>query len=214
MPAGFIYEWTNKITQMKYIGAHTGTEDDGYTGGGKKFQIDLRRYGTNNFERKILEYVENHNDLKSRENYWLDLVDAAENPSYYNTNYKSSGLRYVPVKQKERGFCIICHQRRQAVNYTDAKGITHYRSKCDFCIKKKKGYTIKPAWGKSGYKKKSHCDCCGFKARFSAQLMVFHVDGNLHNISAKNLKTVCRNCEVVVLKGDLPWRPGDLEPDH
>jgi hypothetical protein len=49
--AGFIYEWTNKINNMKYIGAHTGREDDGYIGGGKRFRIALRECGLANFER-------------------------------------------------------------------------------------------------------------------------------------------------------------------
>ena len=26
----FVYEWTNKNTDMKYIGVHKGTPDDGY----------------------------------------------------------------------------------------------------------------------------------------------------------------------------------------
>jgi hypothetical protein len=64
-----------------------------------------------------------------------------------------------------------------------------------------------------GYKKKMVCDRCGFKARFSAQTSVYHVDGNLNNAVLKNLKTVCRNCEVEIQKTDVTWRRGDLEPD-
>ena len=30
----------------------------------------------------------------------------------------------------------------------------------------------------------------------------------------KNLKTVCLNCTIEIPKQDLPWRPGDLEPDR
>ena len=57
------------------------------------------------------------------------------------------------------------------------------------------------------------CDRCGFKARYAAQTLVYHVDGNLANCEAKNLKTVCRNCEVDLAKSGLTWRPGDLQPD-
>jgi hypothetical protein len=58
------------------------------------------------------------------------------------------------------------------------------------------------------------CDRCGFRARYSAQIMVYHVDGRLDNSDPKNLKSVCQNCVVEISKSDLPWQAGDLEPDH
>jgi hypothetical protein len=54
---------------------------------------------------------------------------------------------------------------------------------------------------------------CGFRARYAAQLRVFHVDGNLNNGAIRNLKTICLNCQIVADKDDLIWRPGDLSPD-
>lgn len=110
--------------------------------------------------------------------------------------------------------CTACNQRLCAVNYRTGD-IVHYRSRCDSCIKK--GRRIKvpdPRWRQSGYKKKAVCDRCGFRARYSAQLMVYHVDGNLNNNSLVNLKTVCQNCVVEIKFSDLTWRPGDLEPDR
>ena len=212
--AGFIYEWTNKVNKMKYIGGHNGHENDGYIGGGKKFRDDLRKYGLINFKRKILEYVQDSATLKDRENYYLDLVDAKDNPEYYNMSNKSSGLRSRPLRiQKERTICPVCKQRPVAVNLK-RDGITYYRSKCETCIKKNK--KIKPPearWKLAGYKKKATCDRCGFRAKYSAQLLVYHVDGNLHNNEVKNLKTVCLNCTMEIPRQDLPWRPGDLEPD-
>jgi hypothetical protein len=44
--------------------------------------------------------------------------------------------------------------------------------------------------------------------------MVFHLDGNLNNCDVRNLKTICLNCAVEITKLDLPWRPGDITPDH
>jgi hypothetical protein len=35
----------------------------------------------------------------------------------------------------------------------------------------------------------------------------------MNNATVRNLKTICQNCVVDVKKADLPWRPGDLEPD-
>jgi hypothetical protein len=70
-----------------------------------------------------------------------------------------------------------------------------------------------PVWQTAGYKKKATCDRCGFKAKYSSQLLVYHVDGNLHNTSTRNLKTICLNCSAEIKRVDLPWQPGDLEPD-
>ncbi len=57
------------------------------------------------------------------------------------------------------------------------------------------------------------CDRCGFKAKYAGQIFVYHTDGDLNNTGLKNLKSVCRNCEVELSKSDLLWRQGDLEPD-
>ena len=112
-----------------------------------------------------------------------------------------------------RPVCPTCKQRSCAINcYRDDK--IYYRSRCDYCIRK--GRRIKPArpqWESAGYKKKPTCDRCGFRAKFAAQLLVYHADGNLHNTALRNLKTVCQNCVIEIAKTDQTWRPGDLEPD-
>ena len=80
----------------------------------------------------------------------------------------------------------------------------------------KKNKKIKPPvprWQTAGYKKKATCDRCGFRAKYSAQLLVYHADGNLQNNNLKNLKTVCHNCVVDLKRTGSTWRPGDLQPD-
>ena len=114
----------------------------------------------------------------------------------------------------DRPFCSACNQRLCAVNYYH-KDITHYRTRCDLCIKKKR--RIKPPvprWQAAGYTKKTTCDRCGFKSKYAAQLLVYHIDGNLHNTNINNLKTVCLNCTIEIKRADLPWTPGDLLPDR
>lgn len=111
--------------------------------------------------------------------------------------------------------CLACNQRPRAVAYTKADGNTQYRKLCEYCIKRgKKLKTPEPKWKLAGYKKKALCDRCGFKAKYSAQLLVFHVDGNLKNNALRNLKTVCQNCVIEIAKLDLTWQVGDLEPDR
>lgn len=112
-----------------------------------------------------------------------------------------------------RPTCPACQQRPCAVNYC-RDNVTHYRSRCENCIRKNKGLPKRePSWAATGYKKKMVCDRCGFRARYSAQMLVYHMDGRLSNTEIRNLKSVCRNCEIELAKSELPWRRGDLETD-
>ena len=112
-----------------------------------------------------------------------------------------------------RPLCEVCNTRPRAVAYHKYDRI-YYRSRCSACISKARGKKKPtPRWQLSGYKKKPACDRCGFRARYSAQLLVYHVDGNLHNTDVRNLKTVCLNCVEEIKRSDLPWQRGDLEPD-
>ena len=114
----------------------------------------------------------------------------------------------------KRPICPACNQRLCAVNYYRNETV-YYRSRCESCARKNRGIKPRePRWKLAGYKKKLICDKCGFRARYSAQILVFHVDGNLNHVEAKNLRCICRNCEIDVTKTDLPWIPGDLEPDR
>ena len=113
----------------------------------------------------------------------------------------------------KRPLCKACEQRPCAVNYY-RDGVAHYRSRCETCQRKGKGIKKRIArWESAGYKKKMTCDRCGFKARFAAQLLVYHIDSNLNNTDVRNLKTVCLNCVEEIKRSDLPWKKGDLEPD-
>ena len=114
----------------------------------------------------------------------------------------------------DRPICSACNQRLCAINCY-RNGQVYYRSRCEICIKKnKKIKPPTPKWQLAGYKKKATCDRCGFKAKYAAQLLVYHVDGNLNNNTVKNLKTVCLNCTIEIPRQNLPWKPGDLEPDR
>ena len=117
------------------------------------------------------------------------------------------------INSSMRPWCETCKERVVAVNYIK-EDVRHYRKQCDVCLRK--GKKIKPQpplWAKKGYKKKPHCEKCGFVAELpDKQLLVFHVDGNLKNTDWVNLKTVCLNCQPVVYKSRLPWKPSDSVP--
>jgi group I intron endonuclease len=88
---GFVYIWTNKINDKKYIGSHIGTENDGYIGSGIAFNKAIKKYGIINFERTILEFVDDNNSIREKEQYYLDLYDAANNKMFYNIKEKAGG---------------------------------------------------------------------------------------------------------------------------
>jgi hypothetical protein len=113
-----------------------------------------------------------------------------------------------------RPICQACGTRLAAVNYIK-NDIVHYRTKCYTCIRRKRGIKPpQPKWQSAGYKKKLKCDICGFRAKYSAQLMVYHIDGDLKNVSISNLRTVCLNCTTVIQKEDSVWKSGDLQADY
>ena len=115
---------------------------------------------------------------------------------------------------RPRPLCQACAQRVRAVAY-HRYGRVYYRSRCDSCIRQgRQARPPQPGWKSQGYVKKRECDRCHFRARYQAQLMVYYVDGDLRNNDLRNLRTICQNCAVEVTRLDLPWRPGDLEPDR
>lgn len=120
----------------------------------------------------------------------------------------------VKYSMQKRPLCKSCNKKPSAINYKQGVKI-YYRSRCDSCIRKKKGLAVpKPNWQKSGYRKKLLCEKCGFKSRYHEQFFVFHLDGNLNNTSHMNLRTVCSNCQIEIAKSGLGWVQGDLVPDR
>ena len=113
-----------------------------------------------------------------------------------------------------RPFCKTCNKNFCAINYI-RNDKTYYRSMCDECGRNKnKLKPRKATWVKSGYKKKTTCDLCGFHSIFPSQITVFHIDGNLKNTELRNLRSVCLNCVEVVKKKEVTWKRGDLQVDY
>ena len=113
-----------------------------------------------------------------------------------------------------RPICKNCNKNYCAINYRK-NDVTHYRSLCDECGRKKK--KLKPRknlWAKKGYKKKTTCDLCGFRSVLQTQITVFHVDGDLENANLNNLRSICLNCIEVVKKQNVNWKRGDLQVDY
>jgi hypothetical protein len=113
-----------------------------------------------------------------------------------------------------RPVCQTCGTRPAAIAYR-RHGRLWFRSRCGHCIYLgRRVKAFEPRWKTAGYQKKKQCDRCGFRGRYSVQLLVYHVDGNLNNNDMRNLRTVCLNCTVEIKKQEQTWSPGDLEVDR
>ena len=114
-----------------------------------------------------------------------------------------------------RPLCVECKSKPRAYAYKKGNKI-YWRKLCDACNRKKSKKKIGgiTALQRSGYRKKSKCELCGFKARNQLQLDVLFVDGNLRNTNNTNLKTVCANCQRLTSVRRLGWKIGDLVADE
>ena len=113
----------------------------------------------------------------------------------------------------DRPICPVCNQNRRAAAYyrNDKR---YYRSRCAECIRREKNLKpVIPRWKQQGYKKKTTCDLCGFKAKYDSQITVWHLNGDLNDGNLINLRCVCLNCVESVKRKQFTWKIGDLEPD-
>ncbi len=64
----YVYQITNKINKMIYIGYHTTNRlNDNYLGSGVEIKKAIKEFGKDNFERIILESFDNKDDMKDYE---------------------------------------------------------------------------------------------------------------------------------------------------
>ena len=86
----FVYHWHHSELNLDYIGSHTGSTDDGYTGSGTDFQNQLKRNPIEEWERTILSYC-SEKDKCEIEELFLKYFDAANNPHFLNKTNATDG---------------------------------------------------------------------------------------------------------------------------
>ena len=78
-----IYITTNLINGKKYIGIDKNNNPD-YIGSGKLLIKAIKKYGKENFKKKILESCNSIDELCEREKYWIKYFNATKNKNFYN----------------------------------------------------------------------------------------------------------------------------------
>lgn len=95
----YLYKITNKLNGMYYIGVHqTKNLNDGYMGSGTLIQEAIEKYGSENFEKEILEFFNNSKDMYSREKEIVN-NEFINNNQTYNMIVGGHGLTSEVAKQ-------------------------------------------------------------------------------------------------------------------
>lgn len=82
---GYIYITENLINGKKYIGRHVSKDfGDNYLGSGVIISRAIKKYGKNNFKKKILYVAYSKDELKFAEKLFIRARNAAKNLNYYN----------------------------------------------------------------------------------------------------------------------------------
>lgn len=84
-PYGYIYCTVNLINNVKYLGQHVSTGSiDAYLGSGKAFLNAVKKYGSENFSKHILQWARTKEELDDLERKYIELTGAVESKDYYN----------------------------------------------------------------------------------------------------------------------------------
>lgn len=79
-----IYKTTNLINGLIYIGKELNGTNPKYLGSGTLFNQVLLDYGLMHFRKDIIEYCNSKQELKERENYWINFYDSTNPEIGYN----------------------------------------------------------------------------------------------------------------------------------
>jgi hypothetical protein len=105
---GFVYETTNLINGMKYIGKcifNRQNNWESYIGSGTYLKRAIKKYGKDNFQRDILFLALDEEELNELEELVIEISKAVESSEYYNLKKTSIGgdiFTHHPRKEEIR----------------------------------------------------------------------------------------------------------------
>ena len=91
----FVYKTTCLINNKIYIGKRVCLENTlapTYLGSGTSITNAIKKYGTENFTREILEFCHNNEELCEREKYWISIFRSTDRKVGYNLTIGGDGL--------------------------------------------------------------------------------------------------------------------------
>jgi group I intron endonuclease len=94
-----VYIIHNKINSKKYIGSDSNNNPK-YFGSGTYIKKAIKKYGKENFEKVILNEVNDLSLMKELEEYWINYFNAYDNPLFYNATKYSAGITKYPEDKK------------------------------------------------------------------------------------------------------------------
>ena len=94
---GYIYMTINKLDSMRYIGKHHATvfEPEKYLGSNKHLQAAIKKYGSHNFDCKLLQECFTDEELNLAEKAWISKYNAANSSLFYNIAEGGEGGRVM-----------------------------------------------------------------------------------------------------------------------
>ena len=102
-PYGFVYETTNHVTGKKYIGICSFQDSlqpkTCYLGSGKILRQAIKKYGRENFTRKIIQECDSYDELAKAEQAWIQAYNAVESAEYYNISSGGYGGNSKDLKK-------------------------------------------------------------------------------------------------------------------
>ena len=113
-PIGYVYETTNLVNDMKYIGATTKFIDS-YIGSGIEIKKAIKEYGKENFSKRILSFAYSLSELSELEVFFIQQVSADVNPSYYNVISRGNFSFYEDTSTAINNYDILQKAKEKSI---------------------------------------------------------------------------------------------------
>lgn len=113
----FVYCWTDKKTNMLYVGSHKGSTDDGYVCS-SKYMLEEYNKRSEDFSRQIITNG-SHKEMRILESAILKSVNAALNENFYNMHNNNGA--YILKKHTQETKNKISNSEKGKIVSTQSK---------------------------------------------------------------------------------------------